>query len=150
MILLITTAHNFGNFLFSTRWSWDNKAFYRQHFQMYLVVYKLLSSNYHFAEICSNFLIDNKPALVQIYCMESNRLHMIVWTKDSLFHIFASLSLSKLTWNSKIFCDSLTHWGWVMHICICKLTTIGSDNGLLPGLHQAIIWTNAGILLIGP
>ena len=29
-----------------------------------------------------------------------------------------------------------------------KLTIIGSDNGLLPGRRQAIIWTNAGILLI--
>ena len=36
------------------------------------------------------------------------------------------------------------------HICIGKLTIIGSDNGLLPGRHQAIIGTNAGILLIGP
>ena len=45
---------------------------------------------------------------------------------------------------------SLTHWGRVMHICIGKLTIIGSDNGLLPGRPQAIIWTNAGILLIGP
>ena len=35
-------------------------------------------------------------------------------------------------------------------ICISKLTIIGSDDGLLPGQHQAIIWTNAGILLIGP
>ena len=42
----------------------------------------------------------------------------------------------------------LTHWGCVMQICMSKLTIIGSDNGLLPGWHQAIIWTNAGILLI--
>ena len=27
---------------------------------------------------------------------------------------------------------------------------ISSDNGLLPGQRQAIIWNNAGILLIGP
>ena len=27
---------------------------------------------------------------------------------------------------------------------------IGSDNGLSPGRRQAIIWTNAEILLIGP
>ena len=27
---------------------------------------------------------------------------------------------------------------------------IDSDNGLLPDRRQAIIWTNAGILLIGP
>ena len=44
----------------------------------------------------------------------------------------------------------LTHWGRVTHICISKLTIIGSDNGLLPGWRQAIIRTNAGILLIGP
>ena len=36
------------------------------------------------------------------------------------------------------------------HICVCKLTIIGSDNGLSPGRRQAIIWANAGILLIGP
>ena len=42
-----------------------------------------------------------------------------------------------------------THWSWVMHICISNLNIIGSDNGLSPGLRQAIIWTNAGILLIG-
>ena len=48
--------------------------------------------------------------------------------------------------------DRLTHWGRVMlmHICVGNLTIIGPDNGLSPGRHQAIIWTNAGILLIGP
>ena len=35
-----------------------------------------------------------------------------------------------------------------MHICVSKLTTNGSDNGLSPGRRQAIIWTNDGILLI--
>ena len=44
----------------------------------------------------------------------------------------------------------LTHWGRVMHICVDNLNIIVSDNGLSPGRHQAIIWTNAGILLIGP
>ena len=44
----------------------------------------------------------------------------------------------------------LTHWGQVMHICVNKLTIIGSDNGLSPGQYQAIIWTNVGLLLIGP
>ena len=44
----------------------------------------------------------------------------------------------------------LTHWGRVRHICIGNLVIIGSDNGLSPGRRQAIIWTNAGILLIGP
>ena len=44
--------------------------------------------------------------------------------------------------------EKLSHWGRVTHICVNKLTTIVSDNGLSPGRRQAIIWTNAGILLI--
>ena len=43
---------------------------------------------------------------------------------------------------------SLTHWGRVTHICVSKLTSIGSNNGLSPGRRLTIIWTNAGILLI--
>ena len=46
--------------------------------------------------------------------------------------------------------NSLTHSDRVTHICVGKLTIIGSDNGLSPGRRQAIVWTNAGILLIGP
>ena len=44
----------------------------------------------------------------------------------------------------------LTHWGRVTHICVGTNINIGSDNGLSPGRRQVIIWTNAGILLIGP
>ena len=44
----------------------------------------------------------------------------------------------------------LNHWGLVMHTCAGTNTNIGSDNGLSPGQCQAITWTNAGILLIGP
>ena len=51
-----------------------------------------------------------------------------------------------LTWRLPM----LTHWGRVTHICVSKLTLIGSDNGLSPGRHQAIIWTSVGILLIWP
>ena len=35
-------------------------------------------------------------------------------------------------------------------VCVGNITIIGSDNDLSPGLRQAIIWTNAGILLIRP
>ena len=44
----------------------------------------------------------------------------------------------------------LTDWGRVTHIFVSKLTIIGLENGLPPGWRQAIIWTNAGIVLIGP
>ena len=44
----------------------------------------------------------------------------------------------------------LTYWGRMTHICVGKLTIIGSDNGLSPERRQAIIRTNAVILLIRP
>ena len=57
-----------------------------------------------------------------------------------------------LSWpGDTLLCQlTLTHWGRVRHICISKLTIIGSDNGLSPDRRQAFIWTNAGLLLIEP
>ena len=44
-----------------------------------------------------------------------------------------------------------THWGRVTHICVAELGhNWFTDNGLSPVRRQAVIWTNAGILLIGP
>ena len=42
-----------------------------------------------------------------------------------------------------------TETEWRIYASV-KHTNIGSDNGLSPGRRQAIIWANAGILLIGP
>ena len=57
-------------------------------------------------------------------------------TKDQLrgkcFHLMTS------SWNPRA------------SVCVGNLATIDSDNGLSPGRRQAIIWTNAGILLIAP
>ena len=64
---------------------------------------------------------------------------------------YLSVALSDDLWGvatHHVFVSTLTHWGRVTHICVGKLTIIGSDNGLSPGRRQAIIWTNAGILLI--
>ena len=36
------------------------------------------------------------------------------------------------------------------YLCVSKLAISGPDNGLSPGRRQAIIWTNDGILSIGP
>ena len=70
-------------------------------------------------------------------------------------HSHASLSLHQILWYDilslyELAAAVLTHWGRVTHICISKLTIIGSDNVLSPDRRQAIIWTNVGILLIGP
>ena len=74
------------------------------------------------------------------------------------FHkIFTLLFMSSLQIGSKfeqrnitMVTPAWTHWGRVTHVCVSKLTIIGSDNGLAPGRRQTIIWTNDGILLIGP
>ena len=60
------------------------------------------------------------------------------------------LTKRPLVFNGRLAYHGLTHWGRVTHICVSKLTVIGSDNALSPDRRQAIIWTNAGILLIGP
>ena len=63
------------------------------------------------------------------------------WTNMNQYQRHQKASLSH---------NGLTHWGRVTHICVSELTIIGSDNGLSSGRRQAIIWTNAEILLIGP
>ena len=66
------------------------------------------------------------------------------------------LKISSVRWRSFYLSPNvmttcpLTHWGRVTHICVSKLIIIGSDNALSPGRRQAIIWINAGILLIEP
>ena len=61
--------------------------------------------------------------------------------------LVSSTSLTGITLTALT--SILTHWGRVTHICVSNLTIIASDNGLSPGRRQAIIWTNAEILLIG-
>ena len=58
----------------------------------------------------------------------------------SLQHEHVNISLSLL----------LTHWGRETHLCVGEHANIGPNNGLSPNRRQAIIWTNAGILLIEP
>ena len=111
---------------------------------------------------------DQMPLMLEagiILCMwiANGRRHYIVtpsligWMHTQNYPC-RSLGLSQL-WLLEVFDDNtndsicleryliLTHWSWVT--CISIFTIIGSDNGLLPGQHQAIIWANAGILLIG-
>ena len=60
------------------------------------------------------------------------------------------ISLSWPNTTNRSALRQLTNWGRVTHICVSELTIIVSDNGLSPGRRQAIIWNNAGLLLIEP
>ena len=67
-----------------------------------------------------------------------------IFMLQRIYRLF-SLAMQIYTPNT-----SLSHWGRVTHVCVDNLTINGSGNGLSPGRHPTIIWTNVGILLIGP
>ena len=50
----------------------------------------------------------------------------------------------------RLYVSDLTHSDWVTHICVGKLDTIGSYNGLSHDRYQAITWPNDDVLSIRP
>ena len=93
-------------------------------------------------EIC--LLLDNAKS-------QLNSLESEIWAGTMTDEYIARFTKLKIGTGLIYTCYSwLTHWGRVTHICVVKPTLIGSDNGSSPGRRRAIIWTNAGILLIGP
>ena len=106
----------------------------------------------HFYEIwkCNKFIVGSSLSVLNTTCRFNPNI-------SSALFIQVLLCYSKYPWTRIELCKimrwncsrvSLTHW--VTHICVSKLTNTGSNNGLSPGRRQAKIWTNAGILLIGP
>ena len=76
-------------------------------------------------------------------------LHWLHVLREWIRLLYCLIYISSVKhWENTSYLWALTHWGRVTHICASKLTIIGSDNGLSPRRRQAIIWTNAGILLI--
>ena len=49
---------------------------------------------------------------------------------------------------TRVRCPQLIEAEWRIYASV-NYAIIDSDNGLSPDRHQAIIWTSAGILLIG-
>ena len=81
-----------------------------------------------------------------------NRMVTLIWL-GIIYEMISDVIHVEVSIYSEVFLfviTDLTHWGRVTHICVSELTIIGSDNGLPPDRRQAIIWTNDGILLIGP
>ena len=72
-------------------------------------------------------------------CRDGTLLHRTKWYLI-IYKVSLALPVSSL----------VTLWDPVTHIFVSDLSNIVPDNGLAPGRSQAIIWANAGILLIGP
>ena len=115
-----------------------------------------VSSTYKlcFPNSCSNIYCWMRYTSIDIHIIK------IRWSHNHLIFIIgiliSFLKDENLLWTTNSFLSIriffmstvLTHWGWVMQICISKLTIIGSDIGFPPGRGQAIISINTGILLI--
>ena len=109
-------------------------SFYCTNVGLYMIAFTVPCRNCRYSSycwfLCCDFVLDDFIRIIH-----GILLKIIMWSSNSRFYPY-------LPW--------LTHWGRVTHICVAELTIIGSDNGLSPGRRQAIIWTNAGILLIRP
>ena len=119
-------------------------AYCRRYFHIHFLVWKSLCFNSNFSEVChqgSNWQYDSIGSNNGLVLNKRQALSERVM--DYSVHLYPTFSLK---WVNV----ELTHWGRVTHICVNNLTIIGPDNGLSPGRRQAIIWTNTGMLLIGP
>ena len=99
-------------------------------FNIALVGIVILSNFYVIAlgTLPQNIFFNDKSTLAQVmaWCHQQ----AITWAHidPDLYHHMPSLGQK-----------SLTHWGRVTHICVSKLSILGSDNGLSPGRRQTII-----------
>ena len=76
----------------------------------------------------------------RINCLYYFHQSRSVWSRNPIRYIKSHLVRNDFVLN---------HWDRVTHICVNKLTIIGSNNGLSPGQCHAIIRTSAGILFMG-
>ena len=77
--------------------------------------------------------------------------YFVLFTSNSMLSfLFYYVNLPKGELLVNLCVSTLIDWGRVTRICVGNITIIGSDNCLSPGRRHAIIWTDAGILIIGP
>ena len=88
-----------------------------------------------------------RPTSLNMRILADHVTYSFLAFMKSIFHFCLGCYCGGYSQNGR---SNLSSWGRETHICVGKLTIIASDNGLSPGRRQAIIWTNAGILLIGP
>ena len=85
-------------------------------------------------------LTDDKSALVQI----------MAWCRQATSHYLSQCWPRPMSPYGVTRPEWVNHWGWVTHICDSKQECHQLTLLLVACLVQAIIWTNAGLLLIEP
>ena len=141
-----------------------------RYIKIHVFLYLIISNYLHWVQSCIHAFNNRKIFSEQPYATNPGVYRWRLPNDMFAYMFFVSqyrrgcqhftLSAFSVTCNIWLYCDCglvvmktplwhLTHWGRVTYICVGKLTIIGSDNGLSPAQRRAIIWTNAGILLIG-
>ena len=67
-----------------------------------------------------------------------NQMHNISTANTQWYDVMATITLWVIKTSCLAALNTITHCDRVMHICVSKLTIIGSDNGLSPDGRQAI------------
>ena len=114
---------------------WVNWSLINKRSQIWIKIKKFWLRKYSQKFLLQKFvtIFVNKIFFVTLHLPESNELSMM----------YGNVSFKVSPSNSLRLGDAyMCHW--------TGSVTFGSDNGLSPIRRQAIIWTNAGILLIGP
>ena len=112
------------------------------HFNIRATVYSTNTYNWSLAWKCYAAYCSSIYTSCLIYVNEYDKINETFQFQWTLYEQYRNADLTLII-------ASFIHWSGVPHIGLNKLTIIGSDNGLSSGGRQAIILTNAGILLIG-
>ena len=120
--------------------------FRRQYFQMHFHEWGVLYFDQNFTKVCSQWSNWQYPSIGLDNGLAPNRRQAIIWTNADLIHwrIYATLGEDEL-----MACYCWDPWLIEAERLVYVSVTyaiIGSDNGMWPGRHQAIIWFSAGIL----
>ena len=117
---------------------------------MFDCLHKTLFHYHHCADLYEGTIFLHAYQLYALGCVSKIKsiLSIIVY---SVYRALC-LQLTQFSWDDRenvYFISSsslnrkyapLTYWGPVTHICVGKLATGGSNNGLSPSRRQAIIW----------
>ena len=162
-----TIGTGLGNGMASSRrqaisWTIDNPVYFRMYLcQVSRICFHIKTPIHDLKPIWHNFKVCrgiNQSRFVMLSSYQAAVLICLGMCTYIAIHIFAANKDNFMYSDIKFYSSLnkgqieflLIHWGRVPYICVGIITIIGSDNGLSPDRPQAIIWTNAGILLNGP
>ena len=122
---------------------------------MYTVYPKKYAHGFCFAVLCCGYTLTDFPISTRLTslalwqsndCPSAGKATLMNMDKYFMWNHYERLHNHNKAKHNKNVCIFIG----IYCTCVSKLTNIGQANALSSGQHQAIVWTNAGIILIGP